>query len=169
MEIRWSEEIYTVRQVNRRDGAAGNATYAYKLARSTGAPMEGVYTRQELLLVPALETEYLEGPPLPGSLARLEKKDARGVPTIPKKGVRDGDSWAEKRVAEFVADGRDGGLPPSKLLWRLVSYLQQSRARTISAVRKEALARLENSVEPFDKTRPANPGALAVLSAPGDM
>ena len=169
MEPRWSEEIYTVRQVNRRDGAAGNATYTYKLARSTGAPMEGTYTRQELLLVPALETEYLEGPSLPGSLARLEKKDAQGLATIPKKGVRDGDTWAEQRVAELVEEGRTGGLTASKLLWRLVAYLQQSRAKTIAGVRKEALGRLEKSVEPFDKTRPANPGTLAILSAPDDM
>ncbi len=169
MEPRWSEEIYTVRQVNRRDGAAGNAAYSYKLAKSTGVAMEGVYTRQELLLVPALETEYLEGPSLPGSLARLEKKDAQGLATIPKRGVRDGDTWAEQRVAELVADGRDGGLTAERLLWRLVSYLQQSRAETIAGVRKEALGRLEKSVEPFDKARPANPGTLAVLSAPGDM
>ena len=83
--------------------------------------------------------------------------------------MRDGDTWAEQRVAELVADGRTGGLTASKLLWRLVAYLQQSRAKTIAGVRKEALGRLEKSVEPFDKTRPANPGTLAILSAPSDM
>ena len=48
MEPRWSEELYTVRQVNRRDGAAGNAAYTYKLSKSTGAQMEGTYQREEV-------------------------------------------------------------------------------------------------------------------------
>ena len=169
MEPRWSEELYTVRQANRRDGAAGNAAYTYKLSKSTGAPMDGTYQREELLLVPSLETEYLEGPPLPGSLARLERPDTGGLRTIPQRGVRDGDTWAEQRVAELVDAGQTGELTRSKLLWRLVSYLQQSRARTIAGVRGEALGRLRESVTPFDKTRAANAGTLAILGAPDDM
>ena len=168
MEPRWSEELYTVRQVNRRDGAAGNAAYSYMLAKSTGAPMEGTYQREELLIVPALETEYVEGPPLPGSLARLEKPDATGLATIPRRGVRDGDTWAEQRVAELAEADRTGGLTRSKLLWRLVAYLQQSRARSIDAVRAEALERLEASVTPFDKKKAANAGTLAILGAPDE-
>ena len=136
--------------------------------------MEGTYQREELLLVPSLETEYLEGPPLPDSLARLEKPDVRGLPTIPKRGVRDGDTWAEQRIAELAEADRTGGLTRSKLLWRLVSYLQQSRARSVDAVRAEALERLEASVTPFDKKkaacdeqqtptrRPAGPGRARV-------
>ena len=74
---------------------------------------------------------------------------------VPKKGVRDGSSRAERVIDEIPAAQR-GGLGYEQLLGRLVQYLRSGMELD------DATARLRESLMP-DGEQGANPGRLAVL------
>ena len=57
-EPRWSETVYRIRQRNKRGGDTSNLTYVYKLEQMTGEPLTGTFRREELLVIPEMETEY---------------------------------------------------------------------------------------------------------------
>ena len=103
-EPRWSEivfpSVFRVRQRNKRGGDTSNLSYAYKLEQTTGEPLEGSFKREELLVTPGMETEYLAGRSKAGLSKKLSAEN-----TIPRmqevngkwKSILDGSSWAEKQ------------------------------------------------------------------------
>ena len=92
--------MFRVRQRNKRGGDTSNLSYAYKLEQTTGEPLEGSFMREELLVIPEMETEYLAGRSKAGLSKKLSAEN-----TIPRmqevngkwKSILDGSSWAEKQ------------------------------------------------------------------------
>ena len=149
METRWSEEIFVVDKVLKRGADTLNVAYEYKLRRTNGQPKTGKYKREQLQLIPKLTIEW-HGRAIKGKWAELAQA---GV--VPKKGVRDGSSRAERVIDEIPAAQR-GGLGYEQLLGRLVQYLRSGMEL------EDATARLRESLMP-DGEQGANPGRLAVL------
>ena len=155
-EPRWSETVFRVRQRNKRGGDTSNLSYAYKLEQTTGEPLEGSFKREELLVIPEMETEYLAGRSKAGLSKKLSAEN-----TIPRmqevngkwKSILDGSSWAEKQVAKLT-DGEVGTMTRAKLMWRLVAYTRQGNSKS------EALRRLKNSL----RTSPDPSAPLAIVT-----
>ena len=107
----------------------------------TGEPLNGTFRREELLVIPEMESEYLPGRTKAGLSQKLS--DDNTIPKLKKvdgkwKPVLNGDSWAEKEVAKLT-DEEVGDTSREKLTWRLVTYLRQGNDKG------EALRRLKNS------------------------
>jgi hypothetical protein len=117
METRWSEEIFVVDKVLKRGADTLNVAYEYKLRRTNGQPKTGKYKREQLQLIPKLTIEW-HGRAIKGKWAELAQ-----LGVVPKKGVRDGSSQAERVIDEIPAAQR-GGLGYEQLLGRLVQYLR---------------------------------------------
>ena len=155
-EPRWSETVYRIRQRNRRGGETSNLTYAYQLEQMTGEPLTGTFRREELLVIPEMETEYLPG----RSKAGLSKKlsDEKAIPRLEKvngkwKSVLDGSSWAEKETAKLKSE-EVGDMNRTKLMWRLVTYMRQGNNKA------ESLRRLKASL----KSGPDRSAPLAIVT-----
>ena len=155
-EPRWSETVYRIRQRNRRGGETSNLTYAYKLEQMTGEPLTGTFRREQLLVIPEMETEYLPGRTKTGlsqklsddnTIQKLKKVDGKW------KSVLNGDSWAEKQVAKLTTE-EVGGANREKLMWRLITYLRQGNDKG------EALRRLKDSLS----TGPDTSAPLAIVT-----
>eukprot|EP01043_Picozoa_sp_COSAG02_P043204 COSAG02_NODE_3742_length_6300_cov_8.889534_3_plen_633_part_00 len=155
-EPRWSETVYRIRQRNRRGGESSNMTYVYKLEQMTGEELSGTFRREQLLVVPEMETEYLADRNQKGLSEKLSK--ANTIPRLKKvdgkwKSIVDGSSWAEKQVAK-LSDEEVGEMSRTKLMWRLVSYLRQGNSK------EQAMKRLKDSIE----TAPDPSAPLAIVT-----
>ena len=155
-EPRWSETVYRIRQRNRRGDKTSNLTYAYKLEQLTGEPLTGTFRREELLVIPEMETEYLPGRTKAGLSQKLS--DDNTIPKLTKidgkwKSVLNGDSWAEKEVAKLT-DDEVGDISREKLTWRLVAYMRQGNSKG------DALRRLKESLA----TSPDPSAPLAIVT-----
>jgi hypothetical protein len=155
-EPRWSETVYRIHQRNRRGGETSNLTYAYQLEQMTGEPLTGTFRREELLVIPEMETEYLPG----RSKAGLSKKlsDEKVIPRLEKvngkwKSVLDGSSWAEKETAKLKSE-EVGDMNRTKLMWRLVTYMRQGNSKA------QSLRRLKESL----KSGPDRSAPLAIVT-----
>ena len=120
----------------------------------------GVWKLEQLLVVPPLETEH-HGRAIKGLWKQLS--DAGTVPGVQRPTeeggkwipIRDGSSWAEKRISAIPKDMR-GGLGYETLLGRLVQYLRSGQSK------KDALKRLYQSL---DTGAPVNDSRkLAILT-----
>ena len=68
--------------------------------------MPGTYHREQLQAVPEMETEYLPNSTQKGLAAKLEKEKI--IPPFRTRGGPQGNSWAEKTVAD-LSDKETGG------------------------------------------------------------
>ena len=125
-----------------------------------GAEKPGVWKREQLLIVPQLETEH-HGRAKKGLWAKLEQQGTvpRAIPPKEEGGkwtpVRDGSSWAEQRISAIPKDKR-GGQGYETLLGRLVQYLRSGQSKV------QALKRLYQSL---DTGAPVNDSRqLAILT-----
>ena len=160
MESRWSEELFRVSDVIKRGADTDSLSYDYKLVRMNGAEKPGVWKREQLLIVPQLETEH-HGRAKKGLWAKLEQQGTvpRAIPPKEEGGkltpVRDGSSWAEQRISAIPKDKR-GGQGYETLLGRLVQYLRSGQSKV------QALKRLYQSL---DTGAPVNDSRqLAILT-----
>jgi hypothetical protein len=133
-----------------------SAFAAYKLEQMTGEPLTGTFRREELLVIPEMETEYLPGRTQTGLSQKLSSDNT--IPKLEKvdgkwKSVLNGDSWAEKEVAKLT-DEDVGNVNREKLLWRLVTYLRQGNTKP------QALRRLRESLD----TGPDTSAPLAIVT-----
>ena len=160
LEPRWSEELFRVSDVIKRGADTDSLSYDYTLVRMNGAEKPGVWKFEQLLVVPPLETEH-HGRAIKGLWKKLS--DAGTVPGVQRPTeeggkwipIRDGSSWAEKRISAISRDRR-GGLGYETLLGRLVQYLRSGQSK------KDALKRLYDSL---DTGAPVNDSRkLAILT-----
>ena len=126
-----------------------------------GAAKPGVWKREQLLVVPPLETVH-HGRAVKGLWKKLSD-----VGTVPKvippaeeggkwTPVRDGSSWAEKRITAIPQNKRLGESYEA-LLGRLAQYLRSGQSKA------DALKQLYESLEMIGQ--PANKmGKLAILT-----
>ena len=122
----------------------------------TGEPLTGTFRREQLLVIPEMETEYLPGRTKTGLSQKLS--DDNTIPKLKKvdgkwKSVLNGDSWAEKQVAKLTTE-EVGGANREKLMWRLITYLRQGNDKG------EALRRLKDSLS----TGPDTSAPLAIVT-----
>ena len=117
----WSEEVFRVVKVTKQKSKGlGNASFLYQIARTNGDAVTGSYRREELQIVPSMETEWNPGPAKGRALA--DRLRAEGV--ISKwdeqhnRSVRDGSTWAEREV-ERLPVASYGKLRREQVLRRL--------------------------------------------------
>jgi hypothetical protein len=160
LEPRWSEELFRVSEVLKRGADTDSLSYDYRIERMNGAEKPGVWKREQLLVVPPLETKH-HGRAVKGLWKQLS--DAGTVPGVQRPTeeggkwipIRDGSSWAEKRISAIPKDRR-GGLGYETLLGRLVQYLRSGQSKV------QALKRLYDSL---DTGAPVNDSrTLAILT-----
>jgi hypothetical protein len=157
LEARWSEQVYEIDAIIKRGADTDAMAYEYRIRQTNGAPVKGAYKREQLLVIPTMETEYLADRTQKGSTAKLKGvipavesyTDADGKQKW--RSAADGSSWAEKEIAKLK---ETGGLSKEKLLWRLVAYLRQGNNKP------DALRRLKSSLAPADPAK----DKVAILS-----
>ena len=161
LEPRWSEELFRVSEVIKRGADTDSLSYDYRIVRMNGAEKPGLWKREQLLVVPALETVH-HGRVIKGRWAELERAGTvpRAIPPAEEGGkwtpVRDGSSWAEKRITAIPQNKRHGESYEA-LLGRLVQYLRSGQPKPA------ALKRLYESLDMVGQ--PANQmGKLAILT-----
>jgi hypothetical protein len=161
LEPRWSEELFRVSEVIKRGADTDSLSYDYRIVRMNGAEKPGLWKREQLLVVPPMETVH-HGRAVKGLWRKLS--DAGTVPKVippAEEGgkwtpVRDGSSWAEKRITAIPKNKRRGESYEA-LLGRLVQYLRSGQSKAA------ALKRLYESLEMIGQ--PANRmGKLAILT-----
>ena len=143
LEARWSEQVYEIDKRIKRGADTDVMAYEYRIRQTNGVSVKGTYKREQLLVIPTLETEYLADRTQKGSTAKLKGviprvesyTDADGKQKW--RSAADGSSWAEKEVAKIQDIG---GLSKEKVLWRLVAYLRQGNSKEV------ALRRLKDSL-----------------------
>ena len=143
METRWSEQVFEVDRIIKRGADTDAMAYEYQIRKTNGQAVKGTYKREQLQVIPALETEYVRDTSQKGLSKKLSEDG-----TIPRlvqsdgtwKSVLDGSSWAEKQVATLT-DDEVGTMSRAKVMWRLVAYLRQGNTRDIAFKRlKDSLA-----------------------------
>ena len=153
----WSEEVFRVTKVTtQKSKGLGNASYLYQIARTNGDAVKGSYRREELQIIPTMESEWY------GVTAGREHADElRRTGVITRydeqagEFVRDGTTWAEKEVAR-IPQTRYGALRYEQVLRRLEQYMKQGMNK------RDALARLTQSL---DTQRPANASSRLAIMA----
>ena len=153
----WSEEVFRVVKVTKQKSKGlGNASFLYQIARTNGDAVTGSYRREELQIVPSMETEWNPGP----AKGRAVADRLRAEGTISKwdeqhnRSVRDGSTWAEREV-ERLPVASYGKLRREQVLRRLEQYMKQGMKKA------NALTRLKQSLRAT--SGPANAGPLAIL------
>ena len=153
----WSEEVFRVAKVTKQKSKGlGNASFLYQIVRTNGDAVRGSYRREELQIVPSMESEWNPGPAKGRALA--DRLRADGV--ISKwdeqhnRSVRDGSTWAEREVEKLPAASY-GKLRREQVLRRLEQYMKQGMNKA------NALTRLKQSLRAT--SGPANAGPLAIL------
>lgn len=153
----WSEEVFRVVKVTKQKSKGlGNASFLYQIARTNADAVKGSYRREELQIVPSMESEWNPGPAKGRALA--DRLRAEG--TITKwdephnRSVRDGSTWAEREVEKLPAASY-AKLRREQVLRRLEQYMKQGMNKG------DALTRLKQSLRAT--SGPANAGPLAIL------
>ena len=153
----WSEEVFRVTKVTtQKSKGLGNASYLYQIARTNGDAVKGSYRREELQIIPTMESEWY------GVTAGREHADElRRTGVITRydeqagKFVRDSTTWAEREVAK-IPRARYGDLRYEQVLRRLEQYMKQGMNK------RDALERLTQSL---DTQRPANASSRLAIMA----
>jgi hypothetical protein len=153
----WSEEVFRVTKVTtQKSKGLGNASFLYQIVRTNGDAVKGSYRREELQIIPTMESKWY------GVTAGREHADElrrAGVITRYDEQageiVRDGTTWVEKEVAR-IPRARYGDLRYEQVLRRLEQYTKQGMNKTIA---------LERLTQSLDSQRPANASSRLAIMA----
>ena len=157
MQARFSEEIFTVSSVSkqkRRGG--GNVSYLYGLKRANGQEKDGRFHLEQLQAVPEMKDTWNPGPSKGRAFVQKLRRDGTisGWDNRHNRYERTGNTWAEKEVDKLGEDTwKRVDMTRERTLRRLEQYMKQGMPK------RDALARLRQSLEPPHTQRPRMRGS----------
>jgi hypothetical protein len=159
MQARFSQEVFTVSSVSKQSRkGSGNVSYLYGLKRANGQPKEGRYHREQLQIVPEMQTKWNPGKSKGRAfIDELRRKNViSGWDEKHNRFERTGNTWSEQQVDRLGEKAwKRVGMTREKTLRRLEMYMRQGMSKP------DALTRLKDSLQ--SKGGPANPGKLAIM------